>query len=50
MAQYRFSGGDALARAAEKLYENGGSEYHFEPMNLVDEKARRSGLSDPATA
>ena len=43
MAQYRFSGGDALARAVEKLYENGGSEYHFEPMNLNDASGKAVG-------
>ncbi len=37
MAQYKFSGGDALARAVERIYaNNGGSEYGFEPMNLYD--------------
>ena len=47
MAVYRFSGGDALARAVEKLYENGGSEYHFEPMNLIDENGGAVGLVKP---
>ncbi len=47
MTQYKFSGGDALARAAEKLYENGGSEYHFEPMNLVDANGEAVGLVRP---
>ncbi len=38
MTKFKCSGGDALARAVEKIYENdGGSEYGFEPMNLADE-------------
>ena len=37
MTEYKFSGGDALARAVEKIYAaDGGSEYGFEPMNLYD--------------
>jgi 2,3-bisphosphoglycerate-independent phosphoglycerate mutase len=37
MTHFQFSGGDALARAVEKIYAtNGGSEYGFEPMNLYD--------------
>ncbi|MBQ1771831.1 MAG: phosphoglycerate mutase (2,3-diphosphoglycerate-independent) [Clostridia bacterium] len=43
MAEYKLSGGDALARAVEKLYENGGSEYHFEPMNLMDREGKPVG-------
>ena len=44
MAKYKLSGGEALARAVEKLYANGGSEYHFEPMNLVDAEGKAKGL------
>ncbi len=47
MKEYKFSGGDALARAVEKLYENGGSEYHFEPMNLIGETGDPVGLVRP---
>ena len=47
MAEYKLSGGDALARAVEKLYENGGSEYHFEPMNLVDKDGKAEGTVKP---
>ena len=47
MSEYKYSGGDALARAAEKLYENGGSEYHFEPMNLTDGEGKPVGLVRP---
>lgn len=47
MNEYRFAGGDALARAVEKLYENGGSEYHFEPMNLTDAQGNAVGLVKP---
>lgn len=48
MAAYRYSGGDALARAVEKLYENNsGSEYGFEPMNLVDADGNAVGLVKP---
>lgn len=47
MAQYKFSGGDALARAVEQIYaNNGGSEYGFEPMNLYDGD-RAVGLVKP---
>ena len=44
MTQYKLSGGEALARAVEKKYETGGSEYHFEPMNLKDETGKADGL------
>ncbi len=47
MCAYKYSGGDALARAVEKRYEAGGSEYHFEPMNLVDAKGEAVGLVKP---
>lgn len=47
MSEYKSCGGDALARAVEKLYENGGSEYHFEPMNLVDQNGDAVGLVKP---
>ena len=37
MTAFKYSGGDALARAVEQIYaNNGGSEYGFEPMNLYD--------------
>ena len=44
MQKYKLAGGEALARAAEKRYAAVSSEYHFEPMNLVDEKGRAVGL------
>lgn len=44
MAEYTLRGGEALARAVEKKYETGGSEYHFEPMNLVDASGKPEGL------
>ena len=44
MDEYRLSGGEALARAAEKEYEKTGSEYHFGPMNLTDRSGRPVGL------
>ncbi|MBR0424988.1 MAG: phosphoglycerate mutase (2,3-diphosphoglycerate-independent) [Clostridia bacterium] len=44
MAEYKLAGGEALARAVEKKYENGGSEYHFEPMNLKDAQGNAVGL------
>lgn len=47
MTAYQRSGGEALARAVEKLYENGGSEYHFEPMNLNDAEGKAVGLVRP---
>ncbi len=47
MAKYALCGGEALARAVEKLYENGGSEYHFEPMNLTDGNGKPVGLVQP---
>ena len=47
MTDYKLSGGDALARAVEKLYETGGSEYHFEPMNLTDRSGHAVGLVRP---
>lgn len=48
MANYKLSGGDALAHAVEKLYENGSSsEYHFEPMNLTDAEGKPVGLVKP---
>ena len=47
MTQFKCSGGDALARAVEKIYENnGGSEYGFEPMNLY-ENGEAVGLVRP---
>ena len=37
MTAFKQSGGDALAKAVERIYAaNGGSEYGFEPMNLYD--------------
>ena len=47
MAEYKLSGGEALARAAEKRYETVASEYHFEPMNLYDKKGKPVGLVKP---
>lgn len=47
MSEYELSGGNALARAVEKLYENGGSEYHFEPMNLTDREGKAVGTVKP---
>ena len=47
MCEYKYSGGDALARAVEKRYETGGSEYHFEPMNLVGADGQAVGLVKP---
>ena len=47
MTAYKCSGGDALARAVEKLYETGGSEYHFEPMNLTDANGEPVGTVRP---
>ena len=44
MSQYQLAGGEALARAVEKRYANGGSEYHFEPMNLVGADGKAEGL------
>ncbi len=44
MQKYKLAGGEALARAAEKRYAAVSSEYHFEPMNLVDERGRAVGL------
>ncbi len=44
MTKYTLSGGEALARASEKRYENGASEYHFEPMNLTDATGAPVGL------
>ena len=44
MAQYKLAGGEALARAVEKKYETGGSEYHFEPMNLIGGDGKAEGL------
>ena len=47
MAEYKLSGGEALARAAEKRYETVASEYHFEPMNLYDKEEKPVGLVKP---
>ena len=44
MSEYKLRGGEALAQAVEKLYENGGSEYHFEPMNLYNAQGEPEGL------
>ena len=47
MKEYKLSGGEALARAAEKRYETVASEYHFEPMNLHDAAGRPVGTVKP---
>jgi 2,3-bisphosphoglycerate-independent phosphoglycerate mutase len=38
MTDYRLRGGEALARAVEKEYTKGNSDYHLKPMNLLDKK------------
>ncbi|MBQ9566261.1 MAG: hypothetical protein IJU98_11810, partial [Synergistaceae bacterium] len=47
MEKYVLSGGEALARAVEKKYEQGGSEYHFEPLNLYDRAGEPVGTVKP---
>ena len=34
MSKYLKAGGEALAKAVEKVYENGKTDYHLEPLNL----------------
>ncbi|MBQ6273089.1 MAG: phosphoglycerate mutase (2,3-diphosphoglycerate-independent), partial [Oscillospiraceae bacterium] len=38
-----FHGGEALARAVEKAYTQGQTDYSLEPMVLVDEKGEPVG-------
>ena len=34
MSKYLKAGGEALAKAVEKVYESGKTDYHLEPLNL----------------
>ncbi len=43
MTEYRLRGGEALARAVEKEYTKGNSDYHLKPMNLLDKKGKAVG-------
>ncbi|MBQ4425475.1 MAG: alkaline phosphatase family protein [Lachnospiraceae bacterium] len=39
MSGYKKAGGEALARAVEKVYESGKLDYHLEPLNLWEDGA-----------
>ena len=43
MTEYRLRGGEALAKAVEKEYTKGNSDYHLKPMNLLDKKGKAVG-------
>ena len=43
MPDNKFHGGEALARAVERAYEQGGTDYSLEPMCLVDGEGKPVG-------
>ena len=39
MSKYTLAGGEALAKAVEKVYTEGGADYYLEPLNLWEDGA-----------
>lgn len=50
MAHYKLAGGDALARAVEKAYQEGGTDYSLAPMNLYGADNAPVGTVKPGDA
>lgn len=50
MKQYALNGGEALARAVEQAYRNGGTDYSLEPLNLETADGAPVGTVRPGDA
>lgn len=44
---YQLAGGEAMARAFDKIYATGIDDYHMTPLNLVDASGKPEGLVKP---
>ncbi len=44
---YKLAGGEAMARAFDKVYASGTDDYHMIPLNLTDAEGRPEGLIKP---